>query len=538
MFRATRPRGEDSPTVPETDDRPSTSLEVLVALSLCAVVTLASVAFLRRSSDLSRALAELQDESLHPAPTRARAGAPAAARPRPELVLVISLDALRADHLELFGYARETAPNLRTLGESGLVFENALAQAGHALPSHKSIFTGKYPGTLMFEGTGADLLELSSVHDGRAYMLDSFAAVRGTLASAFREHGFRTAGFTDGAWVGRETGFEPGFEVFDDAGGGLASSVPRALAWLENHGAHPAFLFLHSGALSCPYAASEPFDGAFCPDHRDHGALAAECGKDASFADGLRPRDLTALTDHYDGGILAADAELGHLFEGLRSRGLYERALIVVTSAHGESLGEHGQVGHGGLFLEQLRVPLLLKLPASWNLAPARVGEPVEMVDLLPTLFALCGLPVPADLDGRSLLPTLFRGVRGRDVLVAETTLEEGVERRSSPAKRTFLRPGRWQVIHDIERSEASFFALETDPEALFAHPIGAQEFAPLLELLMDPEGQERRTRLWPATPVVLGAELGHELEQLGYGAALAGPDMPAAGPDADDDLR
>ncbi len=538
MFRAIRARGEDPPTVPETNDRHSTSLEALVALSLCAVVTLASVAFLRRSSDLSRALVELQDESLQAAPTRARSGVPSRSRPRPELVLVISLDGLRADHLDLYDYARETAPNLRALGEAGVVFESVLAQAGHTLTSHKSIFTGKYPATLMFERTGADLLELSSLHDARPYLVDTFSGVEGTLAAGFRERGFRTAGFTEGPWMGRAAGFEHGFEVFDDAGGGLAAAVPRALAWLENHGAHPAFLFLNSADLACPYVAPEPFDSVYCPEHAGHHALAEICGQRTPHDVELHPADATALRDHYDGAILAADAELGRLFDGLRARGLFERALIVVTSDHGESLGERGQVGHGGLSLEQLRVPLVLKLPESWSLEPARVSEAVEMVDLLPTLFALCALPVPDDLDGRSLLPTLFRGVRGRDVLVAETTLDEGPEPRSSPAMRTFLRPGRWQVIHDLERSEASFFALQSDPEALFAHPIGAQEFAPLLELLLEPRRNGRRSLLRPATPVVLGAELEHELEQLGYGAALAAPLAPAPGPDGDDDLR
>ena len=523
MFRAIRPRGEDLPTVPQAGDAPATSLEALMALALCTVVTLASVAFLRRSSDLSRALAGLQDESLHPRGPRPRPGAPGS-QPRPELVIVISIDTLRADHLDLYGYARATAPNLRALGEAGVVFRTVAAQSAQTLTSHKSIFTGKYPATLMLEETGADLIELTTLHDARAYLVDTFSAVRGALAEGFLQRGFRTAGFTDGAWMSREAGFAHGFEVFDDAGGGLQASVPRALDWLENHAAQPAFLFLHSYDVHCPYAPPEPYDSAFCPDHSAHVPLGDKCGKGALYGKALAPADLAALTDHYDGGILAADAELGHLFEGLRTQGLYERALIVVTSDHGESLGERGSVGHGGLYLEQLLVPLIVKLPASWSVRPTTVTEPAEMVDLLPTLFALCGISVGSDVDGRSLLPTLFRGVRGRDYVVAQTAFEEGSELRSSPAMRSLLRPGRWQVIHDVERAEASFFALEHDPEALHGHPIAADEFAPLLDILLEHGRAEPRAVLRQSEPVTFSQELERELAQLGYGAALAGP--------------
>ncbi len=531
MFRAIRPRGEDVPTVPQSGAAPATSLESLLALSLCTVVLLASVAFLRRSSELSRALTELQGDSLRPQLAQPRSGTIAASQPRPDLVLLISLDTLRADHLDLYGYERETAPNLRALGEQGAVFLTVAAQSAQTLTSHKSIFTGKYPATLMLEETGADLLDLSGLEDARTYLVDTFKSVRGTLATAFAERGFRTAAFTDGAWMSREAGFETGFEVFDDAGGGLSASVPRALAWLENHAAQPALLFLHAYDVHCPYVSPEPFDSTFCADHSAHLPLADKCGKGALHGQELGAADLAALVDHYDGGIRAADHQLGLFFEALRARGLYERALIVVTSDHGESLGERGLVGHGGLHQEQLLVPLILKLPASWNPVPIRIEEPAEMVDLLPTLLALCGLPAQPGLDGRSLLPTLFRGVRGRGYLVAQTTFEEGPELRSSPAKRTLLRPGRWQVIHDVERSEASFFALEHDPEGLLAHPIGADEYGPLLDLLLERGRTETRATLRPAPPAAFSAELEHELDQLGYGSALAGQS-------ANDDLR
>jgi len=229
---------------------------------------------------------------------------------------------------------------------------------------------------------------------------------------------------------------------------------------------------------------------------------------------------VAAVRDHYDAGILSADALLGEFLDGLRARGLYERALIVVTSDHGESLGERGLYGHGGLTLEQLLVPLIVKPPQSWELAPRAIDEPVELVDLYPTLCALAGLPVPGDLDGRSLLPTLARGVPGRDYLVAQTTFEEAPQFATNPAKRTLLRPGRWQVIQDAASGTAHFYALEHDPQGLLPLAVKTEEFAPLLDILLE-RRTPRRTSLRSRTPLTFGAELELELEALGYGGVL-----------------
>lgn len=524
MLRATRPRGEGVPATQQESQKTSTSIESLLALGLCALVILASMAFLRRSSDYSRVLVELQLDSLQQRPRKPRStGATPAPEPRPDLVILVSLDSLRADHLELYGYEHATAPRLRLLGEEGVVFRTVCAQASQALTSHKSLFTGKYPATLMLEQTGADLLELTSLPDPRAYLQATFSLVEGRLAAGFQEHAFRTAAFTDGAWTSRRAGFERGFGVFDEDGGGLQAILPRALAWLETNAASPAFLFVHARDLACPYSARDPFGSTFCPDHSGHAAMDEMdelCERGARVGGVLTSNDLTALSDHYDGAILSADDHLGHFFDELRARGLYERALIVVTAGHGESLGERGVVGHGGLHLEQLFVPLILKFPQAWNLPPTTVSESVELVDLLPTLFALCGIPAGKDLDGRSLLPIL-RGVRGRDYMVAQTAFEETPHMRSSPVKRTLLCPGRWQVIQDSARSQASFFDLQQDPRALSACPVAVEEFPALLDVLLGRGRPDARALRRRAVPVRFSPELERGLDQLGYGAAV-----------------
>jgi arylsulfatase A-like enzyme len=497
MFRANDPRGEGVPAPRQESQATPTSIESLFALGLCAVVLFASMALLERSSDYSRALVELQIESLGTRPRRPRAPGGPASTPQPDLVLVLSLDSLRADHLDPCSLGREGAPRLRRLGEEGVVFRTVGAQASHPLTSHKSLLTGKYPATLMLEETGADALELCSLPDPGGYLATTFSRAQARLAAGFREHGFRTAGFTDGEWVGRKGGLEHGFGTFDDSGGGLALVLPRVLAWLASNAPGPAFVFVQASVQ----ARDLPATGR------------AERALD----------DPDELHARYDSAVEIADDHLGRFLDELRARGLYERALVVVTSAHGESLGERGVVGHGGLHLEQILVPLIVKFPQAWNLAPATVTDAVELVDLLPTLFALCSIPAGKDLDGRSLLPVL-RGVRGRDCIVAQSAFEEGPALRSSPVERTLVRPGRWQVIQDRARAHASFFALEEDPRALVAHPIAAEEFPALLDVLLGHRRPDARAALRPTAPVRFGEELERELEQLGYGAAaLAG---------------
>lgn len=530
MYRATRRRGEDVPTVPDQDAAPA-SVESLLAISLCAVVLLASVALLRRRSDYTRVLEAIQKESVRergqrPRPQRAQPEA----EQRPDLVLLLMLDGLRADRLGLYGHERETAPYLHALADEGVVFHTVAAQASWPLASHKSLLTGKYPTTLFLERTGADALELAHERRPSEFLTRVLGEVEGTLAQRLQEAGYRTAAFTAGGDLRRGTGFERGFQTFDDGGGGLKASGARALSWLEQDSPAPAFLYLQVSDLACPYPAPEPLIEAFCADHSAHGDL-ARFGVVAP-DDGTPAADRAALADHYDAAVRAQDEALGAFLQELRARDLFDRALILVTSAHGEGLGEHDVVGHGALYPEMLLVPLVLKPPSDWSPSPPAIEDRVELVDLLPTLVALCARNPERDLDGHSLLPTLRRGVHGRDVLVAQTSFASAPGLRANPSLRTLLRPGRWQLIEDGAHAEASLLTLDPDPLGPTARPVTAEEFGPLLDVLLQreraPEPGSRSARVVAGTDehVPIAPALEEALLQLGYGAAgLAGPD-------------
>ncbi len=459
MSRFRRPRSE----LGGKDGRPRSSIETWLALSLSASVVVSSAALVRLAPDYSHSFADV--------PADPRAGFLSRQERmlkrtdvRPELVILLALDGLRADRLA-------KAPNLSALAAEGIAFSTVGAQSSGPLISHKSLLTGCYPFTLLHENSGADLVALAAIDAPHEYLEAAFSGVRGTLAAGLRDNGYRTAAFTDGGRLTVEHGFAHGFDVFDARGGGLESSLPRALGWLATHAGQQRFLFLQSSALARADAAS------------------------------------------YDATLAATDELASELFRELERSGQLARALVVVTSGHGVSLGEHGAVGHGGLELEQLLVPLFLRFPARWGFEDGVVDEPVELVDLLPTLYALCGIAIPRPLDGSSLLPILFRGIRGKGYLLAQTAFDED-GRGSNAAARSLLRPERWQVIQDARLEEALFLPLgrTAGPAAL---AIDRDEFAPFFAALLDgPRTARARSARARAE---LSEALERELAVLGY---------------------
>jgi arylsulfatase A-like enzyme/Flp pilus assembly protein TadD len=295
-------------------------------------------------------------------------------KPSPNLLL-ISIDTLRADHLGLYG-ARAATPRLDALGRAGVVFERAVAQVPITLPSHASLFTASYPFA-------------HGVRDNGSFRLPE---ERRTLTEAFRAAGYRTAAFVGSFALDSRFGLEQGFELYDDFYGDTgaledfaiserpaARVLAPALEWLSGQREAPWFAFVHLYDPHAPYLPPAPFSERFAQDL-------------------------------YRGEVAYVDDALGKFLDELKKRGQLENSLVVVTSDHGEGLGEHGERTHGMFAYETtLHVPLIL----SWEgvLAPRRVASRVRLVDVAPTLLALAGLaPLPAS-QGLSLVPFL----EGRD---------------------------------------------------------------------------------------------------------------------------
>ncbi|MDA8020626.1 MAG: sulfatase-like hydrolase/transferase [Thermoanaerobaculia bacterium] len=328
-------------------------------------------------------------------------------------VLLISIDTLRADHLGSYGYARDTSPFLDSLAAVGVRFHSAFAQASWTLPSHMSLLTSTYPGTHRVETSRRAL-----------------PSAIPTLAEQLQGAGYATAGYVSWIYLKSEYGFGRGFDRYvellpetslqDSATHHSIRSeafVDRALEWVRDPPAQPWFLFLH---LFDPHMSYEPpLDIAQRYDPSLDGLQSGSYEVLSRYIDGLRddapavpPEVLRHATALYDGEVRFVDRALRRFFAALEDRGLLESTVVVVTSDHGEELDDHGSMeGHQWtLYDEVIRVPLIVVLPGSFSSRErsSRVeNRMVQTIDVAPTVLELGGIEVPAEFEGRSLVPLL-----------------------------------------------------------------------------------------------------------------------------------
>jgi len=329
---------------------------------------------------------------------------PAASRlgPPPRGVIVVSIDALRADALGLYGSPRPTSPFLDRLAERALVFDNAYCQIPSTLPSHLSMFTGLYP----------------SEH-GVFPPSDVLAAEIPTLPELFRAAGFRTFGHSEGGYVQGGYGFARGFEEWTDTPYAAESDIERTFARGAASLARLApgerfLLFLHTYSVHDPYEPPEPYRTRFWPGPPPDGAFAATGPNFAAFnRNQLRAPDAAAAYYRalYDAGVAYMDDVLARFYGELERLGLAGDTLLVFTSDHGEEFLEHGRYVHTQVYPETLRVPLVVVDPRLTR--GRRVERLVELVDLLPTLAEVAGVAVPDGLSGESFAG-LLAGDDGR----------------------------------------------------------------------------------------------------------------------------
>lgn len=334
------------------------------------------------------------------------------ARSRPS-VLLISLDTLRADRLGCYGYARPTSPLLDAFARDALLFRQATTTAPWTTPAHMSLFTALYPSTHRM--TRVALAPASARGPGAPATHPTLSASIETLPERLQAAGYHTVGFVGGGTVAGKLGFARGFDAYRE---GLYSLEPHAWPWLEEFlataGASPFFLFFHTFEIHAPYTHAELVTDALTPAQRERllasWEAAAGSPRAADFRELLRAQGLlraSVTSALYDAGIRYTDAFLARLFHRLKDLGLYERLLIVVTSDHGEELGEHSRARIYGAhcdsaYDEVLRVPLVVRLPGMPRRG-AVSDEPVQLVDVAPTVLDLLGLEPLPRAQGRSL---------------------------------------------------------------------------------------------------------------------------------------
>jgi arylsulfatase A-like enzyme len=329
---------------------------------------------------------------------------------RPNVVLVC-LDTLRADRLSSYGYARATSPRLDAwaAGHAAL-FRTVVATSPWTLPSHVSMFSG-----------------LDAVRHGVNHFRPAPPSLE-MLAERFRSSGYTTAAITGGGYLRPQFGFAQGFDRFvywpeRDTERELASGIERAFDWIERERGRPFFLFFHTYEVHYPHLRRQPFfdrlagaSGATPPAAQilmqSHGWRGLRAPGDYFLARHRGEPDWHAplsadenelVNLMYDSGVAYADAQVGRLIDHLASLGLADRTVLIVTSDHGEALGEDDRAGHSYLEDYNVLVPLLVGLPNGRG-AGATIDRQVRLTDLAPTIVDAAGLGADLGDDGVSLL--------------------------------------------------------------------------------------------------------------------------------------
>jgi arylsulfatase len=370
---------------------------------------------------------------------------------RPHSVLLVTVDTLRADHLGVYGYGRETSPWLDGFAAGAAVFESATTPRSKTTPAVASMLTGLYPH-----------------NHGVRTLYQPLPPEPVTLAEILDAAGYETAAFVSNFVLRADfCGLERGFDLYDDDlparepnrpvfERGAKETCDAVRAWLGAGPRAPFFLWIHLIDPHGPYLpprrpfeaqARRPLPPGTIPEYQDTGS-----------------DDLEDYVGRYDGEIRYADEEIGALFADLDRAGLLEDALVVFGADHGEGFGEHGEwFEHGAdVFEPCARIPFVLRHPGGRG-AGLRLRAPVSLVDVVPTVLDAIGLETEVRFDGVSLLPFLER-----------PEAEDGVRYLEKEAELRAVRTADRKVVATLERGRIvrmDRYDLRADPGETKALP-------------------------------------------------------------------
>jgi len=281
-------------------------------------------------------------------------------------VLLISIDTCRADHLSCYGYPHKTTPNIDAIADEGILFENVVSPIPLTLPAHSSMLTGTIP-------------PYHGVHHNLEYQLGPSNL---TMAEVLKDNGFTTSAVISAFILDSRFGLNQGFDFYNDEFeekiDGLTIEQRRAeeasrfaCDCLDENKDKRFFLFVHYYDPHWPYEPPEPFRSDY-------------------------------LFNPYAGEIAYTDYYIGQVLEKLKELNLYNSTLIIITSDHGESLGEHGEASHGYFIYQScIKVPMIFKVPGGPR--GKKVSDVVGLIDIVPTLLRFLGIDVPQQVQGKDI---------------------------------------------------------------------------------------------------------------------------------------
>jgi choline-sulfatase len=444
----------------------------------------------------------------------------------PPNVILITLDTVRADRMGFLGSKRGLTPNLDALARQSVVFTRAYSQVPLTAPSHATILTGTYP-------------QFNQVTDFQIPLAQELPYAPEIL----RTHGYHTAAFVGAIILDPTARFAPGFDRgFDTYDAGFRAwhsgedryhtterrggeVVAHALAWLNQHPRGPFFIWIHLYDPHHPYDPPEPYKSKYA-------------------------------SAPYDGEIAYTDSAVGKFLSQLRARGLYDNSVIAVMADHGEALGDHGEDTHGiFLYDETIHVPLVIKLPgaAALGKAPARkaaatkrISDPVELVDVLPTILQAVKIPVPPEVQGESLLGMLTpKPAPAKSAeAIAATSLDRPAYAETDYPHRAYgwsslraLRAGKYLYI---KAPRQELYDQSADPKA--EHDLSSASTAVTGTLAAQLDAFRQKTSSSREVPAsVVDPEAQEKLAALGYVASngnVSGSGVKDSGADPKDKIE
>jgi arylsulfatase len=434
-------------------------------------------------------------------------------------VVLVIIDAARADHVGCYGYPRETTPNIDRLASEGHLFENHFVQFVETKPSTASLFTAQYPDTHL------------------AYHQRMLPESTFVLAQGFRLDGYHTVLFSQNEYASPLWGLglhfdEAFYEPHITANGREKPYIWQAEAvleliepWLEKAVPEPFFAYIHFIPPHDPYLT--PLDMYMKFYEKDPPNAWRSPYPFDEVEQELRQREKPwsqqLFINRYDSHLLYADWAIGRVEEMLREAGVFDRTLYIVTADHGEAFGEHGYKGHTiSAYDETTQVPLVMRFPGA-NGRPARVRGLTQSIDLLPTIFDLLEIPYPSrGVQGRSLLPLMAGEVEEvNDYIFCRTAGKPpSYAVRDHQSLLILYQGGRLRALYDLEEDpQAVSNIIDEQPERAAElyeafRAFAETQVAPPLDYI-DPEAPT------PELPDVQEVEVTEEMERtlraLGY---------------------
>lgn len=347
-------------------------------------------------------------------------------------ILLLTIDALRADHLSYNGYVRSTSPFLDKFAEENIYFTDALSASSHTREAVPALITGRQP---------------------RFFSDNGYRLVGNSVGKRLADEGYETAAFHSNPYISRAYGYDDGFSTFDDDlylgrnkllalsqrlldklrnrhYASAAEINERSISWLKDR-THdrPFFLWNHYMDVHGPYQPPEPHRSQYHADKVHDRALLRLYKRSVSDPESIEERERDLQIDMYDGEINYIDRQLSNLFDTLREFQLLEDSYVIITADHGDAFGEHGYYGHPReLDDELLSIPLLLSTPDGES---REVSVPTSALDVVPTLLDIANASTGSDLLGSSLCSITENPTDFEDrAIFAEVCSEDGEYRQ------------------------------------------------------------------------------------------------------------